>query len=121
LEKIQEKMTVLLNDLSLIETCLFNKSIDYSEIVVYLQYGVPLDDFDNFAKMRQSFVNMQIENRETESEKKEALYNILTSTQDFIKVNDVNGSHVQEVFKEAYDVAEEIKKLLVPYSKKAAV
>lgn len=134
MDRTQAKLEELSDNLSVIEVCLLNDDLEYGDIAIYLQYDVPFEETSEiYAKLKRIFDEKLNElNRFADDERREALTEILSQMQQYIKASDMNGSHLQSiVFKDAYDMAEVMKTRLiknenpapinVPSVKKAAV
>lgn len=139
MDKIQVKLVELANNLTALEICLSSGRMDYSDLILYLQYDMPLEsNNEEYAALKRTFCNLHSKSLTNFSDRAEALTNILRRLQEFIIEIDKNGSQAQVVYKEANDVAEQICSRLqtqimlttrhktvirpiVPYSEKAAL
>lgn len=114
MDSAQTKLVELSDNLCALEVCLLNGELKYDDVVLYLQYDIPFDEQSEiYTKLKRSFDDgLNYDNRITDVERREALTSILSKTQAHIHDSNVNEGHIDQVFKGAYDMAEEIITLL---------
>ena len=127
MDEIQAKMVELTDNLPALEVCLFNGLMEYSDLILFLQYDIPIENNSKeYAKLKECLCDRRNENRYTTSERCEVLSDILHRLQDYIVKCDRNGSQARVVYKKANDVAEQIctrlneKRKIIPASTKFA-
>ena len=110
MDKIQSKLTELTENLTALDVCLKNGMVKYPELILYLQYDIPIEDSsEDYAKMKKVFQNKyRYANRYTTDECSEVLKTILHHVQAFIISIDRDGNQAQTVYKQASDIAEQI-------------
>ena len=134
MDKIQSKLVELSDNLTALSICLADESECYSDIILFLQYDVPMESSnEQYKKLKRVSRECRGLDRETKAERNESLKLILRRLQRFIIKNDRNGSQAMVVYKEAYDMAEAmihrlnkeshspISTKFAPYSQKAAL
>ena len=132
MDKIQEKLVELDENLSALEVCLMNGSLGYTELILFLQDDKPLEEnSEMYAKMKKIFCEKFNEyDRCPTEERAEAIKVILHRLEGFIALNNSVINQPHEDYGEAVAVAEKICNLIdarkkpthqtVPYPKKAA-
>ena len=104
--RIQTKVADLVENLNAIETTMFTGDMSYSDLILYLQYDMPLESINSeYAKFKDIFADLKETQYNDTAERFYALIRILKNTQHFIIEMDTNGSRCQVVYKEASDVA----------------
>jgi len=134
MDKVQAKMVELTDNLPALEVCLLNGLIEYSDLILFLQYDIPIEESSKeYAKLKECLCERHNATRYTTDERCEVLSGILHRLQAFIIRIDKNGSQSRVVYKKANDMAEQIcarlneKRKIIPantkfvhYSEKAA-
>ena len=133
MDRIQEKLVELDENLTALEVCLSSGSLSYADLILFLQYDEAIEDHnETFAELKRVYSNPKNESRCTPGERRAAIKTILRDFQSFVEQSDTNGSQTRRVYKEAIDVAEQICERLdsikityfhrnAPYSEKAAL
>lgn len=132
MDKIQEKLVELDENLSALEVCLMNGSLGYTELILFLQDDKPLEEnSETYAKMKKIFCEkLNDYNRCPTDERAEAIKVILHRLEEFVTLNDTAVNQPHEDYSRAVAIAEKICDLIdakkktthqtVPYPKKAA-
>lgn len=125
MDKIQTKMVELKNNLGEISNSISkNETEGLSNLILFLQFDIPLEE---------SIKNYNRSSQRNQNDN-ELLKLVLRQLQRYIIKNDINGSQIQVVYKEAYDIAGQMIKRIdreshksitatrfAPYPQKAAL
>ncbi len=132
MDEIQSKLVEFKKNYVAVEVCLDYRMLKYSDIILYLQYDIPMERSNSdYKKLKRVFKSLQLEQRVSIHEQNDTLKTILQNVQNHIVDIEKDGNEATKVYKKAYDVAGEIIKrldeqkqslhpLTVPYFKKAA-
>lgn len=127
MDEIQAKMVELTDNLPALEVCLLNGLMEYSDIILFLQYDIPIEESNKeYAKLKECLCGYHNSKRYTTEERCEVLSDILHRLQSYIVNCDRNGSQARVVYKKANDVAEQIcarlneKRKIIPVNTKFA-
>ena len=114
MDKIQKKMVELIETLPALEICMNMDKIGYPELILYLQYDIPLEsDCKVLEKLKVSLCKKDYyDYRYSFDERKEVLEKILNGVEKYVISCEGNGNQAQVIYKEAVDVAKQICKRL---------
>lgn len=109
MDKIQEKLEELAENLTALDTCIAIGKLEFTDIILYLQYDVPIEKSNIiYSYMKESFQNSENSNRYTINERNYGVTSILRQTQSFITRSERDGNMATTVYKDAYDIAGQI-------------
>jgi hypothetical protein len=109
MDKIQQKMSNLLKNIHALEVCLLTGEVDMSDLILYLQYDIPIENSNKiFSSMSSYFQRLYGSTHNNNLENYETLEGILRDARRYIVSIDMNGNQAQEVYSEANNVAEKI-------------
>jgi uncharacterized protein YicC (UPF0701 family) len=122
MDKTQEKLVELTNNLTALEACIANGSLNHGGLILFLQYDVPLEETcENYAYLKGVIHDLHPQGVEASDDRNKKVVTILRQLQDFIIKNDRNGSQIQVVYKQTLDQIDQIcNRLEAPYPEKAA-
>lgn len=110
MDKIQTKLVELVYSLPALEICISYKKIGYPDLIMYLQYDVPLEEScELFGKLKQSLCKKDYSDlRYSFEERKASLKTILNGIESCVDKWNTNGSQANMVYGEAIEIAQQI-------------
>lgn len=109
MDKIQRKLVELIDNITALEVCLSNNLVKYADIILYLQYDLPIEDNSEYYKRLKAIFNeIKTDKRYDEYERSRSLKIVLRNMQKYIISIDANENQARIVYKEANDIADEI-------------
>jgi len=109
MDKTQSKLVELTENLTALEVCLSNGRLGYPELILFLQYDIPLEQSCNeYASMKRVFHDLNPSGPYLDSDRYKKVITIMRNLQDYIVENDRNGNQIRVVYKQATDIAEQI-------------
>ncbi len=114
MDKIHKKMVELIDTLPALEICMSIDKIGYPELIMFLQYDIPLDsNCEMLKKLKVSLCKKDYYDlRYSFDERKVVLKHVLKGVEEYVKKCEKNGNQATVVYKEATDIAKEICKRL---------
>lgn len=113
MDKIQKKLVELTENLTALDTCMAIGKLEYTDIILYFQYDIPIEKTNViYSYMKDAFQGPQNASRYSLDERNEILIFLLRQLQWYITYSEQNGNMASKVYKDAYNVADEICKRL---------